>query len=71
MKNKIRCVTSINQQGTKSFEVGCDGVSEIKDSSFEFESSVLVQFDAYDKNGKLVGRFINGALAIDYFKDKL
>ena len=71
MEDKIRCVTSINQQGTKSFEVGFDGVTEIKDNGAEYEDHVYNQFDAYDKDGGLIATFINGALAIDYFKERL
>jgi len=67
MKNRIKRVTSINQQGTKYFAVGSNGIVEIKNNSLEYENSIHIQFDAYDKNGKLVGTFINGALAIDYF----
>ena len=67
MKNTIRRVTSISQQGTKSFDVGIDNVAEIKDSSLEYEDHIYNQFDAYDKDGKLVGSFINGALAVEYF----
>lgn len=67
MENKIKTVTSINQQGTKVFAVGVSGVALIKDNSLEYENSIHVQFDAYDKNGKLIGTFINGALAVDYF----
>jgi hypothetical protein len=67
MENKIKTVTSINQQGTKVFAVGNSGVALIKDNSLEYESSIHIQFDAYDKNGKLIGTFINGALAVDYF----
>jgi hypothetical protein len=67
MKNKIKSVISINQQGTKSFTVGCGGVAEIKDNSLEYEDYVHIQFDAYGDEGKLIGTFINGALAIDYF----
>ncbi len=67
MKNRIESVTSINQQGTKSFIVGRCGVELIKDNSKEFENSIEFIYDAYDKDGKLIGSFINGALAIDYF----
>lgn len=67
MENKIKTVTSINQQGTKVFAVGNSGVALIKDNSLEYENSIHIQFDAYDKKGKLVGTFINGALAVDYF----
>ena len=67
MENKIKCVTSINQQGTKHFAVGSDGITVIKDNSLEYPDHIHIQFDAYDKNGKLVGTFINGALAVDYF----
>ena len=66
MKTKIKKVTSINNQGTKSFTVGVNGVVEIKDNTIEFENSVNFIYDAYDKNGKVVGTFINGSLAIDY-----
>ena len=68
MKNTIYCVTSINQQGTKSFTIGTDGVVEIKDNSLEYEDHIHIQFDAYDNNNKLIGSFINGAFAIDYLK---
>jgi hypothetical protein len=68
-ENKIKRVTSINQQGTKTFTVGFDGVDVIKDQSVEFETSIHIQYGAYDKDGKLVGMFINGALAIDYFTE--
>jgi hypothetical protein len=64
---KIKGVININQQGTKRFTVGIDGIAEIKDNSIEYKNSIHVQFDAYDKNKKLIGTFINGALAIDYF----
>lgn len=67
MKNKIKSVTSINQQGTKSFTVGFGGVTEIKNSSLEYPGHIHIQYDAYDKDGRIVGSFINGALAIDYY----
>ena len=67
MKNKIKCVTSINSVGVKRFEVGRSNVEEIKDNSKEFESSIEFIYGAYDKDGNLIGSFINGALAIDYF----
>ena len=67
MENRIKCITSINQQGTKSFTVGVSGVVKIKDNSKEFENSIEFIYDAFDKNNKLIGSFINGALAIDYF----
>lgn len=67
MENKIRCVTSVNQQGTKNFTVGVNNVELIKDNSKEFENSIEFIFDAFDKDGKLIGSFINGALVVDYF----
>ncbi|MBK3516692.1 hypothetical protein [Carboxylicivirga marina] len=64
---KIKSVISINQQGTKSFTVGYGGVTEIKDASLEYENGIHIQFDAYDKDGRLMGSFINGALSVEYF----
>lgn len=68
MAKSIKTVTSINHHGTKSFTVGVDGVYEIKDNSLEYEDMIHIQYDAYDHNGELIGTFINGALAVDYFK---
>ena len=67
MEIKIERVTSINSQGSKSFQVGIDDVDHIIDNSNEYEDHIHIQFDAYDNNNRLVGSFINGALAIDYF----
>jgi len=67
-KERIRSVTSINQMGTKSFTVGVDGVKSIRNNSIEYSDNIHVQFDAFDKDGKIIGSFMNGALAIDYFK---
>ena len=66
MINRIKSVTSINQQGTKSFTVGVNRVTEIKDNTKEYENSIEFMYDAYDKDGKLIGSFINGALVVDY-----
>ncbi len=66
---KIKRVTSINQNGTKQFEVGFHGVHSIVDISLEFENSIHVQFDALDADGNIIGSFINGALSVDYFTD--
>lgn len=67
MNNQIKRVTSINSNGIKTFEVGKNNVSEIKDNSIEFPDSLHIQFDAYNDSEQLIGTFINGALSVDYF----
>ena len=71
MANKIKRVTSINSQGTKVLAVGKGGITRIKDNSLEYETSIHIQFDAYNQYGDIVGTFINGALSIDYFKNEI
>jgi len=67
-KLKIKSVTSINQQDSKSFIVGCDDVVEIRDNSLEYEDHIHVQFDAYNKKGQIIRTFINGAYSIEYYQ---
>jgi len=67
MKTNIKRVSRITQQGIKVLSVGQNNVAAIKDNSLEYENSIYLRLDAYDKNGKLIATFINGALDIDYF----
>lgn len=64
MENKIKMIT---RQDGKVLKVGWHGVEEIKDASLEFEKSIHIKFDAYGNDGKLLGTFIGGDLAIIYF----
>ena len=64
--NKIIRVVSIASNGTRMISVGHEEVVKIVDSSREYADHTHLQFDAYDEDGKLLQRFINGVFAIDY-----
>lgn len=64
---RIKKVIRHHSQGSKFFCVGRNNVDVIKDVSIEYEDSVVIQFDAYDDKGKLIGSFINGIIDVEYF----
>jgi len=65
-KDIIRQITVVNQQGTSICVLGFNGVERIVNNTFESESGTDYQYDAYDKNGKLLRQIINCPVDIEY-----
>jgi len=66
-ENKIKYVAQKVGDIEEVMRVGSEGVELIKDCTMEFENSINYEFQALDKDGKLLRSFINGVLDVRYF----
>ena len=66
-ENKIKYVTQKVGDIEEVMRVGSEGVELIKDCTMEFENGINYEFQAFDKDGKLLRSFINGTLDVRYF----
>ena len=72
MKSKIRLLTVVCQEGTKSYEIGCVYndllLDRIEDKSMEYPDSLTSIYRGSTVTGGIVFEVINAPIEVEYMK---
>ena len=72
MRSKIRLLTIVCQQGTKSYEIGCIYndllLDRIEDKSIEYKDAIHILHRGVTEDGTTVFETINAPIEVEYMK---